>query len=271
MTKAPHLLIAGYGLLGKCLHEAAAERGWLVTSLNRSADGAALACDITDPQALEQLHISPTHIVHCASSGRGGGPGRYREVYIGGCESLLQVFPHAHLTFTGSSSVYAQTDGSVVTETSPTEPSRATGQILLEAEAITLRAGGTVTRLTGLYDESRSHQFRKFISGEAEMEEDGSRIINQVHREDAASAILHLIEKNQTGIFNVSDGQHLTQKQLYTQLSRLTGKAMPPSVPRKLDSKRGWSDKKVSIEKLKASGWQPRYPDFLKLAEKWIG
>ena len=42
------------------------------------------------------------------------------------------------LLFTSSTSVYAQTDGSVVTEESPAIPDRETGSLLLAAETVTL-------------------------------------------------------------------------------------------------------------------------------------
>lgn len=257
------ILIAGYGFLGSEIARQAKEQNLPVTALSRSADGIALACDITDRTQLAALDISPTHIIHCASSGKGGGPERYRNVYVDGLQALIDTFPKAHITFTSSTSVYSQTDGSIVTEESATEPIRKTGHILLEAEQLALTHHGTVCRLAGLYGKNRSFLFKRYLAGEATIEGDGTRHINQIHNHDAASAILHLLSQNQTGLFNVADSTPLTQQSCYEILSALTGHPIPPSGPLKLDSKRGWSDKQVSNAKLLATGWKPKYPTFI--------
>ncbi|NIP92013.1 MAG: SDR family NAD(P)-dependent oxidoreductase, partial [Akkermansiaceae bacterium] len=77
----------------------------------------------------------PASIAFTASSGR-GGPDAYRAVFLQGARHLLEIFPDAHLLFVSSTSVYGQTDGSLVTEESPTEPDRETSRILLEAESV---------------------------------------------------------------------------------------------------------------------------------------
>jgi hypothetical protein len=41
---------------------------------------------------------------------------------------------------------------------------------------------------------------------------------------------------------------------------------LPPSGPRDLNRKRGWTHKQVSNAKLVASGWRPRFPSFLDAA-----
>jgi len=262
-----HLLIAGHGFLGT---EITAQSPYPVTALNRNAEGIALACDITNPNELTKLTVNPTHIIHCASSGRGGGPDRYRDIYVTGLKALITRFPDAHITFTSSTSVYSQTDGSIIHEDAETLPSRETGNILLEAEQIALAQGGTIIRLAGLYGENRSHLFKTYMKGDATIEGDGSRHLNQIHRVDAASAILHLIEKKQTGLFNGADSTPLTQKNCYEKLSRLTGRPLPPTGPLKLNSKRGWSDKQVSNKKLRDTGWTPQYPSFLDAVPEWL-
>ena len=56
-------------------------------------------------------------VIHCASSG-GGDAEAYREIYLNGGRHLLETFPKARVLFTSSTSVYAQRDGSRVTEES---------------------------------------------------------------------------------------------------------------------------------------------------------
>ncbi|HET6406631.1 MAG TPA: NAD-dependent epimerase/dehydratase family protein, partial [Chthoniobacteraceae bacterium] len=200
-------------------------------------------------------------VIHCASSSR-GGPDQYRQVYLEGARNLVSAFAPAHLIFTSSTSVYAQVDGSVVTEESPATPLRETGLILREAEDVILNAGGCVARLAGIYGPGRSVLLRKFFAGEAVIEEDGSRYVNQIHRDDAAAALLRLVEGRASGIYNVADDAPLTQREVYTWLAVHFGKPIPPTGPVNTERKRGVTHKCVSNSKLRALGWSPRYPSF---------
>jgi nucleoside-diphosphate-sugar epimerase len=164
--------------------------------------------------------------------------------------------------------VYSQIDGSVVDEESPTIPQRGTGRLLLEAERIVMDADGVVARLSGLYGPGRSVILRKFLSGEAVIEEDGRRFLNQIHRDDASAAILNIARSGIRGaIFNVSDDRPLSQLECYEGLARMFSKPLPPHGPADFHRKRGWSHKRVSNAKLRSIGWTPRYPSFLDAVE----
>ena len=260
------LLLCGYGYLGQAVARDFHAAGWKVVALSLSGGADSIACDLSSPAAVAALELTPDFIVHCASSGR-GGEDAYRAVYLDGCRNLLARFPGVPLLFTSSTSVYAQTDGSVVTEESPAVPDRRTGKILRETEDLVLAARGIIARLAGIYGPGRSVILKKFLSGEAVIEEDGSRYLNQIHRDDAAAAILHLASiESPAGIYNVADSVPLTQLECYTGLARIFKRPLPPSGPRDLNRKRGWTHKRVSNSKLAASGWEPRYPSFLDAA-----
>jgi nucleoside-diphosphate-sugar epimerase len=159
--------------------------------------------------------------------------------------------------------VYAQTDGAWVTEESPAEPERETGRILRAAEALTLDAGGVAARVAGIYGPERWALRQKFLEGRAVLEDGGGRYLNQVHRADAASALLRLLDPAVPGgIYNVSDGMPVTQREFYAALAARYGKPLPPEGPADLSRKRGWTQKRVSNAKLRALGWQPVYPSF---------
>ena len=231
------------------------------------------ACDLGDEESVRNL-VSivgrPDAVVHCASSGKGGAEA-YQHVYRNGIANLARYFPESLLLFTSSSSVYNQTDGSIVTEISPTLPERETGSILLEAERLTLAAAGIVCRLSGIYGPGRSVILKKFLSGEAVIEEGGDRYLNQIHRDDAATAMIMLMElawENtphpiRGGIFNLSDSQSLTQRELYQHFADSFQRPLPPQGPRDLQRKRGWTHKQVSNRKMCEIGWQPSYPCYL--------
>ena len=112
-------------------------------------------------------------------------------------ETFSATFLNARFFFTSSTSVYAQTDGSWVDESSLAEPTRETGKILRETEEIVLRAGGIVARVAGIYGPGRSFLLRKFLAGEAVIDRERDRFLNQVHRDDIASAMLLLMQSGE--------------------------------------------------------------------------
>ena len=255
------LLLIGHGYLGQAIARVFREGGWEVLPVSLSGGGGSIACDVGDPVQAGGLPAADV-IIHCAASGRGGADA-YQQVYVNGCRNLANRFPGVPLLFTSSTSVYAQTNGSVVTEDSPAIPDRETGRLLLEAERITLDAAGVAVRLSGIYGPGRSVILKKFLAGEAVIEEDGRRFLNQIHRDDAARAIFHLtILGFRRAVFNVSDSQPLSQRTCYETLSAMFSRPLPPSGPRDVNRKRGWTHKQVSNAKLRATGWQPEFPSF---------
>ena len=192
---------------------------------------------------------------------------RYRAVYRDGARALAEVLAPGVLVFTSSTSVYAQTGGEWVTEESAAEPDRETGRVLRETEELVLAASGVVARLAGIYGPGRSVLLRKFLADEAVIEGDGAKWINQVHRDDIASALVRLVTANARGVFNVSDDEPLTQRAVYEWLALRFHRPLPPSGPIDPNRKRGWSSKRVSNAKLRALGWQPRFPSFFAAVE----
>jgi len=273
----PNILIAGCGFVGLAAARLFHTQGWTVAGCSSSEESAAKlidepfpvrCCNIADPQSL-QRHADwrgMDAVMHCASSGRGGADA-YRRVYLEGLKNLHEILAPRLLVFTSSTSVYAQTDGAWVTEESQAAPDRETGRLLREAEDFLLDRGGTVARLAGIYGPGRSVLLRKFFQGEARIEGDGSRWINQAHRDDIASALAQLVTNGAAGLFNVSDDHPMTQRAIYEWLANRFGYPTPPSGPIDPDRKRGWTSKQVSNAKLRALGWSPRFPSFFDAVE----
>jgi nucleoside-diphosphate-sugar epimerase len=262
-------LVAGCGFLGAEVARRLAAEGWEVTGCTHSAESAAalagepfkvVAGDFTRAEEAARWGTFDT-IIHSASSRRGGAD-EYRHVYFEGLRTLIETCAPARVVFVSSTSVYAQTDGSIVTEESDAAPTRETGRILREAEELALAAGGAITRLAGIYGRGRSVLLKKFFSGEARIEGSGERWLNQIHRDDAASAIAAIVRARATGIFNVADDTPLTQRALYAYLAERFARPLPPEGPIDLNRKRGWTHKRVSNAKLRGLGWAPKYRSF---------
>ena len=203
-------------------------------------------------------------VVHCASSG-GGGPKAYREVFLEGARLMCICQPHARKLFVSSTSVYGQTDGEFVTEKSPAEPAAETSRTLREAEKVALQGGAMVVRSVGIYGPRRARLFEKAQRGEAIIEGNGSRWINQIHRDDLVSALRHLLQLGGKAgeIYNVGDGAPLTYLDYYRRVSALLDQPLPPVGPVKTKRKRGLTSKRVVIDTLRATGWEPRHSDFI--------
>jgi nucleoside-diphosphate-sugar epimerase len=264
------VFIAGCGFVGLAAARLFHAAGWEVAAATHSPESAeklrgepfrVLAVDIADRAALGALaELRGVEVaVHCASSGRGGVEA-YRRVYLDGVRALHFMLAPARIVFTSSTSVYAQNDGSVVTEESPAEPERETGQVLRAAEDFVLARGGVVARLAGIYGPGRSVLLRKFLSGEAVIEDGGTRVVNQIHRDDAAAALCALA--GQSGIFNVADDTPLTQREVYAWLAGRFARPLPPDGPVDPHRKRGVTSKRVSNARLRALGWAPQFPSF---------
>lgn len=270
----PEVLIIGCGFLGEATAELFSKSGRRVTGIVRSPGSLAalgersldaFACDVTDPAYVEGLPSSLRCIpllVYAVSSGRGGAEA-YGAVYRDGLKRVVEVLRPARIIFVSSTSVYGQTDGEWVDEESPAIPGRETGRILREAESMALAHGGVVARLSGIYGPGRSVLLRKLLQGEAVLEAGGSRWINQIHRDDAAAALVRLADVSVVpGIYNVTDNAPATQREVYGWMTDELGLKLPPEGPADLLRKRGWTSKRVSNRKLRVLGWNPVYPAY---------
>ncbi len=276
----PRILIAGCGYVGQATADLFLAAGWTVEGWTRSAESAAklsakpypvYAVDVADRAHVYARAGTFDAVIHCASSG-GGGLDAYRQIYLNGARSLLDRFAGSKVLFTSSTSVYAQRDGSWVTEKSETQPARETGRILLETEQLVLAQGGIVARLAGIYGPGRSALLSKFLAGEAIIDPENDRFINQVHRDDIATALFLLLDRPLPAreIYNVVDDQPILQSECYRWLAAKLNRPIPPMGRSTAAPKRGASKKRVSNARLRHLGWIPRYPTFAEAMEKSI-
>ena len=262
----PRLLIAGCGYVGSAAARLFAEGGWEVIGWTRSGQSAEppgesaislSAVDITDLETVRRNSFPADVVVHSASSGADS----YRHVYRDGAANLAACFPSARLIFTSSTSVYPQRNGSSVTEDSPAEPASENAQILRQAEKIILDHDGIVLRVAGIYGPGRSFLLRSVMNGTSVSSD---HFVNQVHRDDVASAISFLARSRAVDpprVFNVVDDTPAPRAEILDWLSTRVGVPLS-SFPADAEPKRGRSNKRVSNAKLRALGWVPAYPSY---------
>lgn len=277
------VLIVGCGYVGLPLGIELARQGHAVFGLRRTHVGAdelsqagitPLSGNITKPEDLSQLPGPFDWVVNTASSTRGGLE-EYRQVFLEGSRHLidwLACTPPKKLVYTSSTSVYGQMDGSLVKESSPTEPASPTSRVLVEAEQLwtdAARAGripAVVLRVAGIYGPERGHLFLQYLRNEARIAGKGERFINMIHRDDLVGVIMAALQNSRPGeVYNAVDDEPVTQLHFFRWLSETLGKWMPPFATdaENATRKRGLTNKKVSNRKLKMElGYVFKYPTF---------
>jgi nucleoside-diphosphate-sugar epimerase len=284
------VLIVGCGYVGLPLGKELARLGHAVFGLRRSALAEAemlaagitpLHADITRPESLAKLPRDFDWVVNCTATG-GGTAEDYREIYLEGNRNLISRLagsPLKKFVFTSSTSVYAQNDGSFVTEKSPAEPDADTAKVVVETEKLLVSAAGglrerpphqvfpaVILRVAGIYGPGRGHWFKQFLRGAARIEGDGARWLNMIHRDDLIGVIVAALQDARPGeIFNAADCEPVSQRKFFEWLAAELKRPMPPTVLADAEAwrKRGVTNKRVSNAKLRAElKYAFQFPDF---------
>jgi nucleoside-diphosphate-sugar epimerase len=189
----------------------------------------------------------------------------YADVLVNSCNSARQSAPR--VIFLSSFSVYGDggSEDGPVTEDTPTsnsdEPSSCYYQ---QAEQETLSAGsGCVLRFPDMYGapgdlsfEQRVALCHEYFGGKAIFSADAP--LYAIHFEDVVNSVLHALENDLSGIYNVCDNDNLphTNQQVFDAICRQAD--MPPL--EFLDQIKA-PLKKISAAKIYASGYRVQHPD----------
>jgi nucleoside-diphosphate-sugar epimerase len=277
------VLIVGCGYVGLPLGAELVRLGHEVCGVTRSAQNHAalqshsiqpFIADIAQRPDLDKLPLPFDWVVNTVSSSKGGIE-EYKQVYLQGTQHLIDWLAAAapkKFVYTSSTSVYGQTDGSQVKESSPAEPAGETGRVLAATEQLLLDAArgkkfpAVILRVAGIYGPERGHLFLQYLKGEARMAGRGERLLNMIHRADVVNCIIAALRNGQAGeVYNAVDDEPVPQIHFFRWLAETLGKNMPPfgDEPAPAGGKRAVTHKKVLNRKLKAElGYQFKYPTF---------
>lgn len=277
-------LIVGCGYVGFPLAVELVRQGHEVFGLRRSVSSGhllqaagikPLQADLTQPGTLSRLPRDCDWVVNCVASG-GGGVDEYRQLYLEGMRNLIAWLAPTdkmpRLVYTSSTGVYGQNDGSLVDETSPTEPATETARVLVETEKLLLAAGreqnfpAMILRAAGIYGPERGYLLKQFLRGEARLEGAGGRMLNMIHRDDLIRAIITALERGRAdAIYNAVDNEPVSQREFFEWLAAKLGRPLPPVVTEDgaAPRKRGLTNKRISNRKLRTElGFTFVHPDF---------
>jgi nucleoside-diphosphate-sugar epimerase len=271
MTK----LLIGHGYLGRRVAALWREQGSLVRATTRRASKGEelrqlgiqpVICDVLDRESLAALPVADT-VVHAVALDRSAGRSM-REVYVAGLANVLSCLPPVRrFIYVSSSSVYGQTHGEEVGETSPTVPQDESGRVVLEAEQLLRKRvpGAIILRFAGIYGPGRLFRSQALLAGEP-IVGDPEKWLNLIHVTDGTSAVLAAEANGQPGqTYNVCDNSPVRRCDFYREMARYLGipepeflrPALPSSVRHELANRR------ISNQRLRTElGVTLQYPSY---------
>jgi len=208
-VNTPSLLVIGCGDLGAPVAAQCAALGWRVWGLRRDprslpAGVEPVRADVTRPQTLAPLaRLAPDFVVAALAPGQSDDE-HYRALYVDGLRHCLERLDRSRLRrwlWVSSTSVYHQSGGERVDETSPAEPTGYAGKRLLEAERLLAASGiaHTIVRFGGIYGPGRDRLLRQLRSGQRSPSQP-AHYSNRIHREDAVGILQFLLQRAAAGL-----------------------------------------------------------------------
>ena len=273
MTKGA-VLIVGCGDVGSRLATQLLQADWKVYGLRRSIDRLpkgviGVAADLFSTQCPTQWPTELIDYVVYSVAATEHDEAGYQAAYVQSLTHTLSWLKQhnqhpKHLLFVSSSGVYVQQAGEWVDENSPTEATRYSGRIMLEAEQIALNSGipASVVRLTGIYGPGREWLLGQVRKG-YRVANDPPQYGNRIHADDAGGLLAFLLEVHQQGkkldaCYIGVDNEPASLAEVVDWLRKQLGVTE-------------WSDeasvrragsKRCSNARVRALGWEPRYPSY---------
>jgi nucleoside-diphosphate-sugar epimerase len=245
--------------------------GYDVWGLRRSAavlpaGMTTLRMDLTDPRSLDSLPDGIDAVFYIVTPDA-YKDAAYESAFVRGTENLLRglssdgVRP-GRLIFVSSTSVYGQSHGEWVDETSATDPQSFAGKRLLQGEEIVLGGGvpGTVVRFGGIYGKGEGRLVKRVRDG-SPCQEVPPLYTNRIHRDDCVSMLHHLLELDDPQqIYLGVDSEPARQCAVMEWISAELGLPPPPRTATVDNSGKG--GKRCRNARLLATGYRFLYPSY---------
>lgn len=237
------VFIAGCGYIGERVARLMRESGAEVTCLVRSAEHAeklgaeqftTIVGTLDNSTEIPPLDVAGSVLLYFVPP-PGGGHSDLRARNF--CSALHASAPPSRIIYMSATSVYSATDGSVVTEASPTEPLSAMGKRRLDAEQ-TFRTYGDrsgvpviILRVSGIYGPGRL-PLTQIRQGQPLLRAEEAGPSNRIHADDLARICCAAAEKGEGGdVFNVSDGHPVSMTDYFNAVADCLGEPRQPQVP----------------------------------------
>ena len=269
-------LIIGCGYLGCRVAKRWLTQGHTVHALTRSREAGLEALGIQPirgdvRELLDVIPLPPAGtVLYAVAPGRDEGQ-TPDDVWLGGLGNVLGAIAdwrhRPRLIFISSTSVYGQTDGEEVDESSPTQPREEAGEALLRAEDFLSKQWpeAVILRFAAIYGPGRLLRNKAIQAGEP-IVADPEKWLNLIYVEDGADAVLAAEAHGKAGgIYNICDGQPVRRRDLYARMADVLNAPLPRFEPPSPDSlpphesaNRRISNRRM-IEELKIDLHYPNY------------
>ena len=271
-------LIFGCGYLGRRVAAAWVDTGHDVIAVTRTQKNAEsfrqsgiqpIVADICDLDSLANLPEVDL-ILYAVGFDRNSGRS-HEEVTCGGLRNVLSSIKGRcrRFIYVSSTSVFGQSDGEWVDESSECKPTQPSGQNCLEAERLVWNyfpstdvPNANVLRLAGIYGPERMLSRIESIKAGLSVAGRGDSWLNLIHIDDAVSAVL-ACEKIGPPFetYLVVDDRPVLREEYYNTLARLAGGPVPIFNPAEANARgSGGLNKRCSNKKLRETlQWTPTF------------
>lgn len=262
------VLIVGYGDLGSAIADQLKHLDFHVYGVARSqramCDVEMIQADVTEPASLDRLRdVYPDVIVYCVSAS-GQTDVQYKQAYVDGLRNVLMTqvsnLQLKHVFFVSSTRVYGQQSDDILDETITPIATDFGGERLLEAESLLQRllCGTTILRLSGIYGPGRLRMIN--LAKAPERWPQSNTWSNRIHRDDAASFVVLLIQKVIAGetinpCYIVTDAKPVSQYEVLAWIASQQALKQPEPMPVS-------GGKRLNNQAMLATGFVLKYPDY---------
>jgi len=269
------ILIVGCGSIGAQLAEILTTKGHQVVGLKRNPPASAFTtgveyfkADINSTDSLKALSLD-FEFVYFIVSPDGRNQESYEAIYKTGLNNVLAHFAQNVVTpqwfFVSSTSVYGQTQGEWVDETSITCPENITSRLIREAEQrlIALNAYHVLVRFSGIYGPGREYLLRLARQAPS-IQQDPPYYTNRIHQTDCVGVLVFLLECRLAGMalescYIASDDDPATTWEVMSWLAERLSCSLPFVKTMEQDAS---MNKRCNNQRLKALGYQFYYTSF---------
>ncbi|MGQ2920618.1 MULTISPECIES: SDR family oxidoreductase [Rhizobium] len=282
-----HVMIFGAGYSGKAISNALKTEAATIAGTTRSEDKfSSLTAAGMTPLLFDGAHLNDelitamgnvTHLVQSIAPGKEGDP---LLALLG--DDLKRLLPNLKwLAYLSTVGVYGDHDGAWVDEDTPCRPVSARSVERVAAETVWATAAQradmplAILRLSGIYGPGRN-AFMNFEKGTARRLVKKDQVFNRIRVEDIGAALAFLAQRNQRGVFNVTDDEPGPPQDVVSYAATLMGVEPPPEQPFETADLTPMArsfygeNKRVSNARIRRLGFDFGFPDYkMSLAQLW--
>lgn len=262
-----HVLVAGCGDVGSVLAVSLMADGHVVYGLKRDISSLPegvqpIRADLTDPGSLGDLPQQIDCLVFMPTPASRDQAG-YEAIFIQGWKNVWAGMkqPPKRTLLVSSTAVYGESQGGIVSEETPPEPTRFNGKVLLQMEQLAAECTDdlVVVRISGIYGPGRERLIRQAASEGLEVQQNPPFYTNRIHRDDAAAALKHLLELEKPhGLYVATDNNPAPRYEVVEWLAKAQGRPSPTP----LNDAQASCGKRIDNQRLRDSGFKLTYPDY---------